>query len=284
MRRPLAITIAALGLGLLGAGSAGAEVVTVGSPLTGTFTQQGFSDPLTLFNQTLAEPGAHATSPVTGTIVRWRLRDPVGGPYRLRVLTPVSGKTYTGAGTGPFQAASGTGIHVLPVTLPIAAGQTIAIDNSQGGDKLGGRSVSGSSYLFYTSQLADGATGTALGPANGLEVGFNADVATDTLGRVKRNRHKGTARLSVSVPGPGTLTLRGRSVKRQRSSRRAAASRTVSAAGTVKLLVKAKGWARRKLNRTGKVKVKVKVDFRPAGGLPGASNTQTKRVKLVKND
>jgi hypothetical protein len=275
MRRLAAIPIAALGLGLLGAGSAGAKAVTVGSPLAGTFTEQGFSGPLTLLNRTLAEPGAWATSPLTGTIVRWRLRDPLGGPFRLRVLTPVAGKTYTGAGSGPFQAASGAGIHVLPVSLPIAAGQTIAIDNSQGGDKLGGRSVSGSSYLFMLPQLADGATATAIGPANGLEVGFNADVATDALGRAKRNRRRGTAKLTVRLPGPGKVTLRGKALRRDRAER--------SGAGRVKLLVKPKGRLRHRLRRTGSAKVRVRVSFVPTGVPGGAANVQHRTIKLRRN-
>jgi hypothetical protein len=53
----------------------------------------------------------------------------------------------------------------------------------------------------------------------------------------------------------------------------------VAAAGTVKLLVKAKGKAKHKLNKTGKAKVKARVTFAPTGGVPA---TQTKRVKLIK--
>jgi hypothetical protein len=51
----------------------------------------------------------------------------------------------------------------------------------------------------------------------------------------------------------------------------------------VKLRVKAKGTKKRKLNQTGKVKVKVKVTYRPTG-VSGPPNTRSKRVKLIKND
>jgi hypothetical protein len=101
-----------------------------------------------------------------------------------------------------------------------------------------------------------------------------------SFGKLSRNKHKGTASLTVNVPSAGTLGLTGKGVKPQRLTRgsRATASKAV-AAGTVKLLVKAKGKAKKKLNKTGKAKVKVSVTYTPTSALP---NTQTKRVKLVK--
>jgi hypothetical protein len=101
------------------------------------------------------------------------------------------------------------------------------------------------------------------------------------FGRLKLNKHKGTATLTVVVPGPGTLTLGGKGIVNRRpgSRARAAASKAVSVAGNVKLLIKAKGKARRKLGRTGKAKVKAKVTYTPTGGAP---NTLTKTVKLIK--
>jgi DNA-binding beta-propeller fold protein YncE len=103
------------------------------------------------------------------------------------------------------------------------------------------------------------------------------------FGKVKRNKRRGTAKLPVTVPGGGTLTLTGKGVVKQRaapdSSRSRALGRKVGAAGTVKLLIKAKGKRKRKLNRKGKVKVKVKVAFTPAVGTPSA---QTKKLKLKK--
>jgi hypothetical protein len=97
-----------------------------------------------------------------------------------------------------------------------------------------------------------------------------------TLGKPKLNKKRGTAKLPVTVPGAGNLTLAGKGVVKQRP---ALASRAVSAAGTVKLLVKSKGKKKRTLDRTGNVKVKVKVTYTPTGGSP---STQTKRIKLIK--
>jgi hypothetical protein len=270
MRRLAAIPVVALALGLFGAGSAAAQVVTVGSPLTGTFTSQGFSGSFTALNAILAEPGAQATAPVTGTIVRWRLRDPIGS-YQLRVLTPNGGKAYTGSGTSAAAAPGGAGVQVIPTSLPIAAGQTIGVD-TQAGDRLGGRSLGGSSLLLFTPPLADGATGTAVITENGIEAGFNADVATDVLGRAKRNRRRGTAALKVRLPGPGSVTLRGKGLRGDRAKR--------GGASAVRLAVKPKGRLRHKLSRAGSAKVRVRVSYVPTGVLPGAANVQHRTIKL----
>jgi hypothetical protein len=100
-----------------------------------------------------------------------------------------------------------------------------------------------------------------------------------TIGKPKRNKRRGTARLPVTVPGPGTLTLRGEGVKPQRPVQPARAARFVNAAGTVKLAIVAKGKAKRRLNRTGKVKLRLKITYTPTGGL---ANIKKKRVKLIK--
>lgn len=100
-------------------------------------------------------------------------------------------------------------------------------------------------------------------------------MAVDALpgfGKVKRNRKRGTAKLTLIVPGPGELKLaKTRKVKADEG--------TAQAEGNEKLSVKAKGKARRKLNRRGKAKVKAKVTFVPDEGEGG---TQTKPLKLIK--
>ena len=53
----------------------------------------------TLFNTALPEKGANLTSPVSGAIVRWRIQDPEGGPFFLRVLRPNGSGAYTAVGT-----------------------------------------------------------------------------------------------------------------------------------------------------------------------------------------
>jgi len=92
-----------------------------------------------------------------------------------------------------------------------------------------------------------------------------------SFGKVKRNKRKGTAKMTVIVPGPGALVLAGKSLK--------PTSKEAAAAGEVKLKIKAKGNKKRKLNQTGKTKVRPAVTYTPSGGT---SNTQDKKVRLVK--
>jgi virginiamycin B lyase len=104
-----------------------------------------------------------------------------------------------------------------------------------------------------------------------------SSVAVDTLpsfsfDKVKRNGRKGTAKLTVKVPGPGELELaKTKKVKPDDES--------AEDAGKEKLAIKPRGKAKEKLNTKGKAKVKAEVTYTPDGGEP---NTQSKRVRLVK--
>ena len=122
-------------------------------------------------------PGANLTSPVDGTIVRWRIVDTTGGPFQLRVLTPVGGTTYTGAGTGPPQTPTTNATETFPANLPIKVGQIVGYDNTNNSDMIGFTTAIGATYTDWTPPLADGSSLPYTNPygANG-EIGLNADV------------------------------------------------------------------------------------------------------------
>jgi hypothetical protein len=104
-----------------------------------------------------------------------------------------------------------------------------------------------------------------------------------TLGKFEQNRRKGIAKLPVTVPGPGTLTLSGKGVK-ARTAGGAVARTSVAAAGTVKLTVKPKGKTKSKLLSSHKAKVSVNVTFAPSAVAEhpaGDRSTQTIKVKLI---
>lgn len=90
-----------------------------------------------------------------------------------------------------------------------------------------------------------------------------------TIGRAKLNKKKGSAKLTVTVPGPGELALSGTSVVAQRLAS--------ASSGDVELTVKGKGKARKKLRKKGGVKVAMTITFAPTGG---EGSTQTKKLKL----
>ena len=89
------------------------------------------------------------------------------------------------------------------------------------------------------------------------------------LSRPKLNRRNGTATLTATVPGAGTLRLTGRGIRQL--------DRLVSRAGTVKLTIKGQPRTQRSLGRTRRMSVTVRVTYTPAGGDP---NTQSKKLTL----
>ncbi|HET7416310.1 MAG TPA: hypothetical protein VFJ61_01615 [Solirubrobacterales bacterium] len=80
------------------------------------------------------------------------------------------------------------------------------------------------------------------------------------FGKVKLNKKKGTATLSVNVSTAGTLTASGKKI--------AKAQRKSTGPATLKVTIKAKGKAKRLLNEKGKAKVRAKLSFAPTSGAP----------------
>ena len=151
-------------------------------------------------------------------------------------------------------------------------------------------------HVYWTS-FPKGSVGTGIGRANldgsnanqsfitGVDGAFG--VAVDALsapppsapvpaefrvGEVKRNKERGSAKLTVRVSLPGTLRLaQTGSVKSTRTE--------PSPEGEAKLRIKARGKAKKKLNETGEAKVKAKVTYLPDCA---PSDTKRKKIKLVK--
>ena len=90
------------------------------------------------------------------------------------------------------------------------------------------------------------------------------------FGKLKRNRGHGTAKLAVELPGPGTVKLAGRNLRR--------VTKHPAAAGEVMLKVKPRGRTKRHLLRRGRATVRPRVTFTPTGGV---ANTRSERVRLV---
>lgn len=90
-----------------------------------------------------------------------------------------------------------------------------------------------------------------------------------SFGGVKRNGKRGTARLTVKVPGPGKVKLhRTKGVKRR--------SKRATGADRLRHRVAPAPGARKRLRRLGKVRVRVQVTYTPDGGEP-----RVKRRNLV---
>jgi hypothetical protein len=273
--------------------SAGATTVTLGPSDLGTGNVQnncqmgGLSPCTSVSFVNEAVPGGTATAPGAGVITSWRVRGTVnGGSIELVVLGNATGTGYTSrAISGPAANLDGA---PNPVSLPVQAGDRVAATLISGSFAAAINQVSatGAQLRFFSPAFTvAGQTMSSTNTNPDFLPAFNADLVLTppsnqfSFGKLKKNKNKGTATVAVNVPGPGTLSLTGKKVKSQRPARAATASRAATAAGTVKLLVKAKGKAKKKLNKTGMVKVKAHVTFIPTGG---AANAQPKTVKLVK--
>lgn len=82
-----------------------------------------------------------------------------------------------------------------------------------------------------------------------------------TLGRPQA-APSGGAKLAVTVPGPGRLTLRGAGLR--------AVAKAMPGAGTASLLVRPRPATRRRLRAAGSLRVAAKVTFLPRGGSPAS--------------
>jgi hypothetical protein len=92
------------------------------------------------------------------------------------------------------------------------------------------------------------------------------------LGKAKKNKDKGTAKLAVKVPEPGPLKLilKGKGVKKSKKKS--------AKPGKAKLAVKPKGSLLGELEQTGEAKIKVTVKGKPRAGK---AQKKSKKVKLV---
>jgi hypothetical protein len=120
------------------------------------------------------------------------------------------------------------------------------------------------------NSAAAGANGSDIGavelqPANAL-----------SLGKLKKNKKKGTATLIVNLPQPsvGSVTLNGNGLK----------SQTIAITGQaqVKLKVVGKGKVKKALKKKGKRKVKIEVTYTPTGNTAATVSKKTKLVRKHK--
>ena len=106
--------------------------------------------------------------------------------------------------------------------------------------------------------------GPPTGPT-GVAVNFS-------LGKLKLDKERGTGKLTVEVPAAGDVAL-------ARTAKVKGAEVRAEAAGKVRLAIKPRGKAKKKLAQHGKAKVEVEVTYTPDGG---EAETQTTTLKLIR--
>lgn len=174
--RAVAALAMAIAVGLLGATSATASTITVGSVLPEKQTPTEFGQVQTFFNVALPEKGVNLTSPVNGAIVRWRVLGAEGGPFYLRVLHATGTGAYSASGTSNPVTPSSTELQTFPANLPVKAGDLIGIDPSHATDKIGVAEVPSASFGKIFPPPFDGATVPASGMLEGKEIELSAEV------------------------------------------------------------------------------------------------------------
>jgi hypothetical protein len=164
-------------LAMVGPTAAAANTVTIGSPLTAALPPSPFNLQTTGVNTTLPEPGALVSAPANGTIVSWKVIGASGGPLKLRVVHPVGGGLFTGAGKTSSGPITGTGVLTFNANLPISKGDLIGVDPTNNSDTIGAADdLPGSFALLFFPPLADGGPGVAPVLSGPGEIGLNAQV------------------------------------------------------------------------------------------------------------
>jgi hypothetical protein len=220
--------------------------------------------------------------PGTGTITSWShsAGAGTGQTMTLKIWRQVTGLSYTLVGHDGPRTLTPSVLNIFPTSIPVRPGDVLGFHSgaiapsaclsaiTPGDTSLNrfGDSVDGEQVDFPNTLLRHLNITALFDPSN-----------TFTLGRVTRNEKKGTATIGVTVPNAGELSGSGKGVGLAGA---AVISKPVNAAGEVKLLIRAKGKKKRKLNRAGKVTLKLNLTFTPTGGDP---STQARKLKLKKN-
>jgi hypothetical protein len=170
----LAIVVAGLMAAI--AGTASANTVTVGSVLPPNPVSEPVGEIQTFFNTALPEKGASLASPVSGTIVRWRLQGAKGGPFFLRVLRPNGLGAYTAVGTSGPGLPNGLGLQTFNANVAIRSGDLLAVEPSNPTDELGFAEVAGAAHSTIFPTPFEGATVPAREPVSGKEIELSAEV------------------------------------------------------------------------------------------------------------
>lgn len=158
------------------AGTAQANTVTVGSVLPPGAVSEPVGEVQTFLNTALPEKGASLASPVSGTVVRWRLVGAKGGPFFLRILRPNGLGAYTAVGTSNPVIPNTTGLETFNTNLPIKSGDLLAVDPTNKTDELGFVAAAGGAFTTIFPTPFEGATVPGREPVSGKEIELSAEV------------------------------------------------------------------------------------------------------------
>ncbi len=279
-RRTRRALVAAAAVAVLLAPTAEAADVTIGSNLAGDATSNLCFGSCTFIQTSGGAPVA--TSPVDGTVVRWRLKaSSTGGTVMLRVLRP-AGASFTAVANSETQTVT-SDMNAFVTGLPIKAGDVLALDNDSGGLYFtNAPSIALPLVKYFQPALGAGATGAPNNQQTNLELLMNADVTPNVAGVPPGGTPapKPTPAVSNLRLKPSTFraATSGGTVARKRPPIGTRVSYTLSTAATVAIKVERKTTGRK---RGGKCK---KAGARARGkrctlyrAMPGSFNVGGRR-------
>jgi IPT/TIG domain/PASTA domain len=128
--------------------------------------------PCSMANLDLSEEGLLVQSPVSGAVVKWRIRGGKNLPgYALTVLKRGTGLSFTAMRSSDPATPAGAGIEPFSTNLRIEAGDYIGLNLPEEG-RIGVHE--GGTHVFFTPALADGVPATGIESSKAVE--FNAEV------------------------------------------------------------------------------------------------------------
>ena len=145
-----------------------AETVTVGANLQTAVYANAFGCNVE-GGCTDAEEAPGFTSPISGTIVRWRVRDS-SGALALRTVGAV------GSPIGPTIHPKSSDVETFPVNMPIEAGEAIGLDIAKLSGSIGVAEPGGTTLFSWTPALPPGKAVPPNNTYTQFELLMNVDV------------------------------------------------------------------------------------------------------------
>ena len=273
MRTKLITAFAASALIALASASTARASVTIGDTFAPT-------DPCAVnvtFLQT-SSPGALYASPYAGTITSFSFHAPAAGTdlFKFKVGRPAGGDDFTIVGESALKDPSAGVVNTYASQIPVQRGDVIGLYWNAA--NTGDCSVFAPDGFAIHLIVGDRLGRDTYEPQDDYKFPISATLDPTnsfSIAGIQRNKKKGTATITATVPNPGDLTASGKGVN---AAGAAVTSKAVTP-GTATLTIRAKAKKKRKLNDTGKVKLNLAITFTPTGG---DRSTQSSKVKLKK--
>jgi hypothetical protein len=271
----LALTVSLAALSVVASGSPAGAAVTIGQLAPdGTLSQCNFAPtdnaqagyvvpPLPPATALMISSWSYNAGAGPGQTITMKVFRKIADPATLQVV----------GHDGPRAIAADT-LNTFPANVPVQPGDILGFNQPTSANTACVFFAPGDTRFQYPGDLSDGQsaafTAVNMPPSSDYRLNVSAVVApanSFTLGQIMRNKKKGTATIPISVPNEGRLAASGKGL-------------TSTLLGPPnRLLIRARGKEKRKLNATGKVKLTVAITYTPTGGDP---NTESVKVKLKK--